>query len=131
MFPFIDPVLVRLDNQGDRPVKIGYKVITAGSSADVPVGTLHAPALRSARDSGVVFVGLVVNGVLHDLVPAEEEVVEEEVVEEEEEVEEEEVEEEEDYSSMYKSELVAVAEELGYDVDGMLKAEILELLEGD
>jgi len=87
MFPFIEPVLVRLHNKGSRPVKIGYQVISAGKWADVPVGTLHSPALTAARNSGVEFVGLVVGDCLCDLIPMEmpeEEVVE--VVEKEEEV---------------------------------------------
>ncbi len=146
MYPFIDPVYVRFENTGTRPVKIGYKHFRPGTQGDVPVSTLHAPALQVAQAAGVEFVGFVIKNQLYDLVPADnserkapeepqpepEEFVDADDLAEEvpgvlEDMEEEE-EEEVPYSKRYKDELIELCENLGIDSSGY-KNELVERLE--
>ena len=150
MFPFKDPIKVRVRNEGDVQVKMGMSVIPPGEERDVSSTYLTPPVIMFAEEKGVVFECLIIGGKQYDLVqrvvpeePAEAEEVEEpaeaeepaEVEEPEEEVEVEEPAEEPaeveepDYSSMYKKELVELAKEKGVYEEGMLKDDLVEVLE--
>jgi|SRR5690625_526233 len=71
MFPFIDPVKIRVKNNSNKIIKVGFTTLDPGAEGDVDCRSAYGPPLRSARDLGVEYVGIVIDDRLYNLVLAD------------------------------------------------------------